>query len=430
METCTIREIKSFDEIEFLFSMANNSKHANAVNYEISEMRDRWEKYLLFTVLERGKEIISFAGIYPFNEKLVRVADRFFTFDIARQKEMTRHVIKSLRPAVDYIIPYHTEWAKKRGYDCFYSIQELKKRDSLIRIVNLLDKSLGYSILPNLYATCDPRHPLCWQNIAATTKDVDLPKKPILRGRKELPFLAKMPEPYIFDIAQINKEVEENSSIMEGLKDYIAKKVDKIPDAEYTGRPIKVYQQTTDGLKTSIAGTAGPAGDLGDHQESYTSYEDGTYIWYPISVYDQKNTTQFQDYKSLEKEPEFDERRYTKILQWAKGTYIEEVINTFKSQVTRVHMRRMLPEGYLNYHMDYDTKYSIRFHIPLKTNPDSYFKFKKSKNTDQEEIIHIPADGSCYFFNQGIYHSAFNKGKTERDHLILSVHGQDDIVDL
>ena len=190
--------------------------------------------------------------------------------------------------------------------------------------------------------------------------------------------MSKMPEPYTFDIDQINKELEENSSIMEGLKDYIAKKVDKIPDADYIGRPIKVYRQTIDGLKESIAGTAGPAGDLGDHQESYTSYEDGTYIWYPISVYDQKNTTQFQDYKSLEKEPEFDERRYTKILQWAKGTYIEEVINTFKSQVTRVHMRRMLPEGYLNYHLDYDTKYSIRFHIPLKTNPDCYFKFKRS----------------------------------------------------
>ncbi|SVD68597.1 uncharacterized protein METZ01_LOCUS421451, partial [marine metagenome] len=114
----------------------------------------------------------------------------------------------------------------------------------------------------------------------------------------------------------------------------------------------------------------------------------------------------------------------------AKGTYIEEVLNTFKSQVTRVHMRKMLPEGFLNYHMDYDTKYSIRFHIPLKTNADCYFKFKESKETDHEETIHIPADGSCYFFNQGQYHSAFNKGKTERDHLVISVYGQDDIAHL
>ena len=42
-------------------------------------------------------------------------------------------------------------------------------------------------------------------------------------------------------------------------------------------------------------------------------------------------------------------------------------------------------------------------------------------------IDSVPADGSCYFFNQGAYHSAFNKGPTVRDHLILAVNGQEDI---
>jgi len=235
----------------------------------------------------------------------------------------------------------------------------------------------------------------------------------IMKNRKELPFMAKMPEPYTFDIHQINKELIENSAVIEGIKDYIAKKCDPKAADEHalSGTPQKAVQL---------------AADLGDHPDTYSSFEEGTYSWYPISVYDPKNKTEFDSYRMLKRDPEFDERRYTKILKWVKGTYIEEVLNTFKSQVTRVHMRRMLPDGYLNYHMDYDTKYSVRFHIPLKTNYNCYFKFKRGEQ-GLEETIHVPADGSCYFFNQGTYHSAFNEGTTARDHLILAVNGQEDI---
>ena len=233
------------------------------------------------------------------------------------------------------------------------------------------------------------------------------------KGRKILPYIAEMPKPYVFDIERINKELKENSKVIEGIKDYIANKCDVTADTEHSlsGTPSKAVQL---------------AGELGEHPANYSSFEDGTYNWFPVSVFDKKNKAEFDTFKNLEKEPEFDERRYTKILSWAKGTYIEEVLKVFKNQVTRVHMRRMSPEGYLNYHMDYDTKYSIRFHIPLTTNPDCYFKFKRTLE-GEEEKFHLPADGRCYFFNQGAYHSAFNEGNTDRDHLILAVNGQDDI---
>ena len=233
------------------------------------------------------------------------------------------------------------------------------------------------------------------------------------KGRKQLPYLMKMPDPYCFDIKQINKELRENEKVITGIKDYIANKCDVTADIEHSlsGTPTKAVQL---------------AGELGEHPNNYSSFENGTYNWFPVSVFDKKNKTEFETFKNLEREPEFDERRYTKILSWAKGTYIEEVLKTFKGQVTRVHMRRMSPEGYLNYHMDYDTKYSIRFHIPLTTNPDCYFKFKRTLD-GEEEKFHLPADGRCYFFNQGAYHSAFNEGNTDRDHLILAVNGQDDI---
>jgi hypothetical protein len=233
------------------------------------------------------------------------------------------------------------------------------------------------------------------------------------KGRKMLPYIAEMPKPYVFDIERINKELKENSKVIEGIKDYIANKCDTAADTEHSlsGTPTKAVQLV---------------GELGEHPENYSSFEDGTYNWFPVSVFDKRNKTEFDTFKNLEKEPEFDERRYTRISSWAKGTYIEEVLKVFKNQVTRVHMRRMSSEGYLNYHMDYDTKYSIRFHIPLTTNPDCYFKFKRTLD-GEEEKFHLPADGRCYFFNQGAYHSAFNEGNTDRDHLILAVNGQDDI---
>jgi hypothetical protein len=37
--------------------------------------------------------------------------------------------------------------------------------------------------------------------------------------------------------------------------------------------------------------------------------------------------------------------------------------------------------------------------------------------------------GSCWFLNQGLRHSAWNKGDTVRSHIIVSVLGQEDLDD-
>ena len=180
MENCVIQEITYFDELKELCLEANKINHQNADNYDVDKMHKRWNNYHIFTKLMIGDEVVSFAGIYDYGQNLVRVADRLFTFPKYRQNFMSKKVVNPLRPAVDYIIPYHTQWAIDRGYDCFYSIQELKKRNSLIRTVKLLNPNLGYSVLPDLYATCNPENPRCWQNIASTTKNIHLQSKPIL----------------------------------------------------------------------------------------------------------------------------------------------------------------------------------------------------------------------------------------------------------
>ena len=177
MENCTLRTIENFDELEPLFVKASETKHPNAKNFLVEKMQKRWHKYLQFSVLKHDKTVISFAGIYSYGNNLVRVADRLFTFSEFRQRTVTKKVIEKLRPAVDYFIPTQTRWAKAQGYECFYSIGANKKRRAMERVASLLDPTLGYKVLPDYYATCNPALPKCWQTVASTCGKIDLPTR-------------------------------------------------------------------------------------------------------------------------------------------------------------------------------------------------------------------------------------------------------------
>ena len=128
MENCVVQEITYIDEYIELCEIASKSNHPNASNYNVDKMKKRWNKYLIFTKLTRGDEVISFAGIIDFGNNLVRVADRLYTKQEYRQNYMTKSIANPLKPALQYII------------------------------------------------TCDPKNPLCNQNISATRDNIPLPK--------------------------------------------------------------------------------------------------------------------------------------------------------------------------------------------------------------------------------------------------------------
>ena len=119
-----------------------------------------------------------------------------------------------------------------------------------------------------------------------------------------------------------------------------------------------------------------------------------------------------------------DERAYNKLKPWVVGTYIEKALAQFKGFITRVRVARMEPGCVIDEHIDYNTNYSIRIHIPLKTNDQCGFYIKRASHKD---YITMPANGGCWFINQGYKHSAWNKGDKPRDHLVLSVVGQQDL---
>jgi hypothetical protein len=121
--------------------------------------------------------------------------------------------------------------------------------------------------------------------------------------------------------------------------------------------------------------------------------------------------------------PILDERNYTKRKDICTG-YWNDILDTFKSPVTRTRFAYLAPNFSIKPHIDYNTTYSIRVHIPIVTNPDSFLCVKMN---GEEHRMHCPADGSVYFLNSGLVHWAENNGDEGRIHLVISLNGQEDI---
>lgn len=120
-----------------------------------------------------------------------------------------------------------------------------------------------------------------------------------------------------------------------------------------------------------------------------------------------------------------DERNYTKKTDYFDD-YWGSVISSFKGRVTRVRLAKMKAHSKIAPHIDYDTDYSIRVHIPIFTNEQVHF-YIKHPSACEFESIHMPADGGAWFLNQGLEHTVVNDGSFDRVHLILSIDGQEDI---
>lgn len=219
-------------------------------------------------------------------------------------------------------------------------------------------------------------------------------KEKMLR-RHQLPGFLKLPDTYKFDI-------------------------DKI---------LEVFQNNFDELKKGT----GRDFIVSQCDRGYSTYSEGNYNLYSVTEFDEsfepEDNGVMKNIAEAKKDPRWDERKYTKIADWAKGTYIEEVLKSFKGQVSRCNIRVMDAGGSISEHMDYDTTFSMRYHIPLVTNDKSYFTTRQ-KGAKEVETFRMEADGSTYFLNQGLPHAAYNDGDTPRIHLMVCVNGQEDITDL
>lgn len=236
-----------------------------------------------------------------------------------------------------------------------------------------------------------------------------------LLDRKQLPPFLKLP--YQFDINKILVEFEKfrdldlyddlnpsnpksaygdfynSSTKLEHLKKFINEKEQAIYGSEF-------YKQLS----------------LTEYDGNITNRfvsEDNT-----VGTYRKSTITDDEKY-----DPVLDERRYTKRKGICTG-YWNDILDTFKAPVTRTRFAYMAPGHKIKPHIDYNTTYSIRVHIPIITNKAA---FMFVKNKDGVHKMHMPADGSVWFLNTGMTHWVENNGNDGRVHLVISLNGQGDL---
>ena len=148
-----------------------------------------------------------------------------------------------------------------------------------------------------------------------------------------------------------------------------------------------------------------------DHQIGLTHRPNATNLWKDAvgSLYtnDGRSTgVSEQDFTELN--PQIPEKFRTLLLDFAQSQNIK---------LGRVRIMRALSKRGLTVHRDT----SVRYHLVLKTNIDSFFGFRDLKQTNgvAAHCYHMPSDGHFYKVDTTRFHFIYNGGKTERIHLVI-----------
>ncbi len=178
--------VKSKDKMLGLAEMAKDDS-ANFNNFE-----NRIDNYLAYHTAIYGGEIVAMSGIFQtprWESKFCRVLDRTYYFKEARSSGLNFLNERELKAiASTYFLPEQLEIALSKNLIPFFSIQGIKRRPAIYRMVerwNLKNKH-QFTILPKLYYTCNSEpndNTMCWQNVAILKvegyKDFNLPSRPI-----------------------------------------------------------------------------------------------------------------------------------------------------------------------------------------------------------------------------------------------------------
>jgi len=107
-----------------------------------------------------------------------------------------------------------------------------------------------------------------------------------------------------------------------------------------------------------------------------------------------------------------DEAAYSELVPEFAGTYFEFVLTSLRDRFALGRMR-LLSKGLYNcnsWHRDPEP----RIHVPITSNPGSLF-------VAGNHCTHLPADGSTYFTDTRLYHTAMNGGPSARVHLVAAL---------
>lgn len=122
-----------------------------------------------------------------------------------------------------------------------------------------------------------------------------------------------------------------------------------------------------------------------------------------------------------------DPRDYTELLDEVKNTYLGKIITDVFEFHQAKYNRKFLgranfiwigPKQGYNFHID-DVRTSIRYHVPIITNPDVLWLFKDPESGDTLKM-NMPAGTAWEFFPVTVSHTVINTSDTPRCHLIIT----------
>jgi Aspartyl/Asparaginyl beta-hydroxylase len=149
----------------------------------------------------------------------------------------------------------------------------------------------------------------------------------------------------------------------------------------------------------------------------------------PLTVFDEdfdlsqrvEMSNSIWDRRVAKNSTKLDERFYRKPVDGIPE-HTASVMAAFAPFVHRTRYTKLNSGQSISEHVDYDTKYSVRLMMAIDTNDKCLNSWRMPDG--RIETVHIPADGSIWFINQGLPHWADNPGDSDRVHLILSVDSQ------
>jgi len=147
-----------------------------------------------------------------------------------------------------------------------------------------------------------------------------------------------------------------------------------------------------------------------DHQIGLTHRPRATNLWKDSvgSLYTNGKSSGVSEHEFTELNTQIPETFRTLLLDFAQSQNIK---------LGRVRIMRALSKRGLTVHRDD----SVRYHLVLKTNIDSFFGFRDLKQVDGvvAKCYHMPLDSHFYKVDTTKFHFIYNGGKTERIHLVI-----------
>lgn len=247
-------------------------------------------------------------------------------------------------------------------------------------------------------------------------------EKPMNLTREHLPLFKVLPRPLI-DINELRKQIIEL-----GYDDY-----EKYKDLDVGGEYRHLCNQYNETHTRFINEEEAmkPRGQYDGQmyrQMALTEFDYGAYpgINSIDAVADKRKAIRSATNRSSPNYlPQLDERNYRIPNSRAKGLILD-ILSSFKAKFTRSRLAVLMPGFEGKPHIDYNTDYSIRIHIPIFTNDKSTFSYVTDDGTT---TVHMPADGRMWCVNTGYTHYVSNNGTAPRLHMVVNLESQEDLYD-